>query len=70
MKEKVQQILTNHTQSSAEGLLMLTGGTLEQLHESLDELIDEGWLTTSTAEWQGMQVTVYKKKKNVKKNIT
>jgi hypothetical protein len=63
MKENIKRVLTNHSQSSAEGLLMLVGGTLDQLHEALDELIEEGWLTTSTTDWMDMKVTVYKKKK-------
>ena len=66
MKDLVLSILTNHSQSSFDGLHQITGGDRGELQSAVDELVDEGVITTGTANWNGRDWIVYKKKKNKK----
>lgn len=62
--ESIKRILTNHPQSSLEGLLQLVGGEADDVRNAVDHLLEEGWLTTGVSEWNGTAWTVYKKKKS------
>jgi hypothetical protein len=62
MKELVRKILTNHKQSSLEGLHMITGGDIEELRLAISELIDEGWLKESVLKNGYGSIVVYKRK--------
>lgn len=69
MRDQITRILTNHKMSSLEGLHQLTGGDINDLKKACDELIEEGWLTTGTHEWNGVTWTVYKQKKKKNESI-
>lgn len=63
MIEKIQRILTNHEQSSLEGLHQIIGGDIDELKTAIDKLLEDGWLKLSKAEWRGQGYIVYKKNK-------
>lgn len=61
--EAIKRVLNNHPQSSLEGLHQLIGGSIEEIRNGIDQLIEEDWLTDGLCEWNGTIWTVYKKKK-------
>jgi len=63
MIEKIQRILTNHEQSSLEGLHQIIGGDIDELKSAIDKLLESEWLKLSRAEWRGQGYIVYKKNK-------
>jgi len=63
MIEKIQRILTNHEQSSLEGLHQIIGGDIDELKTAIDKLLEDGWLKLGKAEWRGQGYIVYKKNK-------
>jgi hypothetical protein len=69
MKELVKRILTNHPQSSLEGLHMITGGSIEELKETIADLLEEGWLSEGSVRHGDAVVTVFKKKKEKQLNL-
>lgn len=63
MEEKIKQIFTVHKQSTIEGLRQLLCEDPGEIREIVDRLVEEGWLTTGTAKWNGSDWTVYKRAK-------
>jgi hypothetical protein len=61
---EIKRILTNHRQSSLEGLLMLIPCSQDELTTALDELIESKWLTKAKVEQGYSVIQVYKKKSN------
>lgn len=63
MKESILRILTNHKQSTLDGLHQITGGDKTELSISVEELIEDGVIVKSRATWNGIDWIVYKLKK-------
>lgn len=63
MKESILRILTNHRQSTLDGLHQITGGDKTELSVAVDKLIEDGALVQSKATWNGTDWIVYKLKK-------
>lgn len=64
--DSIKRILTNHPQSTLEGLIQVINGDPDSTREAVEQLIEEGWLTTGQADWGGTVWVVYKKKKTKK----
>ncbi len=69
MKETIKVVLTNHRQSSLEGLHMLTGGTIEDLNAAISELLEEGWLKEGKVTVGYDTVIVYKRKQSAQAEL-
>lgn len=63
MKESILRILTNHRQSTLDGLHQITGGDKTELSIAVEKLIEDGALVQSKATWNGTDWIVYKLKK-------
>ena len=60
MKEKVLRILTNHSQSSFEGLHQITGGDKNELSKAVEDMLTDGLIVKSRSHWNGIDWIVYK----------
>ena len=67
MKEHIKKILTNHDQSTLDGLHQITGGDIRDVAKAVEDLIEEGWIKTGTAAWGGTDWIVYKRVKQKNK---
>lgn len=63
METKIKQVFTMHKQSTLEGLRQLLCEDPNEIKTVVDRLVEEGYLTTGTATWNGCEWTVYKKAK-------